>query len=73
MLAAVLADLVDGDDVGVLQIGGGLGLAEEPLHFVRAGQGAGADHLEGHVRFRLVCRAFQTTPMPPRAISSSSS
>ena len=31
MLAVMLADLVDGDDVGVLQVGGGFGLAQESL------------------------------------------
>ena len=49
MLAAMLADLVDGDDVGVLQVGGGFGLAQKSFDLVRAGQGAGADHFQGHV------------------------
>src|SRR5947209_5137089 len=49
MPAAVLADLVDGDDVRVLEVGGGFGLAQESLDLVRAGQGAGADQFDGHV------------------------
>ncbi len=49
MLAIVLADLVDGDDIRVLQVGGSFGLAQEALDLVRAGQGAGTNHLEGHV------------------------
>ena len=40
---------MDGDDVGVLQVGGGFGLAQKSFDLVRAGQGAGADHFQGHV------------------------
>src|ERR1700676_880195 len=37
------------DDVRVLQVGGGFRLAQKSCDLVRAGQGAGADHFEGHV------------------------
>ena len=74
MLAVVLADLVDGDDVGVLQVGGGFGLAQEIVATSSGLARAPARIiLRATSRFRLVCRAFQTTPMPPRAISSRSS
>ena len=45
-LAVVLADLVDGDDVGMHEPGGGLGFGPEtrPVRF--AGQVAAEDHLE---------------------------
>ena len=45
----MLSDLVDGDDIRVLQVGSGFGLAQESSDLVRSGQGAGADHFEGHV------------------------
>jgi hypothetical protein len=45
--AVVLADLVDVDDVGVLELGGGLGLAAEAGPVVFVGVLAGADHLQG--------------------------
>ena len=48
MLALVLADLVDGDDVGVLQGGRGLRLQAETLHVLGSGELAGQDHLDGH-------------------------
>src|SRR5262249_44994607 len=46
--ALVLADLVDLDDVGVLEPGGGLGLGLEAGQVVRAAEVAGQDHLQGH-------------------------
>src|SRR5262249_53889549 len=46
-LAGVLADLVDRDDPGVVELGDGLGLVLEPAELEGAGPGAGADHLEG--------------------------
>jgi hypothetical protein len=56
----------------MLQIGGRLGLTAEPLNLGLAGQPTRII-FNATVRFRLDCRAFQTTPMPPRPISSSNS
>ena len=53
MLAVMLADLVDGDDIRVLQVGRGFGLAQKACDLVRTGQGAGADHFEGHVPIQV--------------------
>jgi hypothetical protein len=47
LLAVVLADLVDGDDVGVVERGDGLGLPAEALALLGGGQLAREDHLEG--------------------------
>lgn len=47
MAALVLADLVDGDDVRVVEVGGGLGLGAEALDLGVAGEAAGENHLEG--------------------------
>ncbi len=48
--AAVLdADLVDGNDVGVAQAGGGRGLGMKSLEVVFIRNSAGQDHLDGHV------------------------
>ncbi len=44
----VLADLVDWDNVGMVEMGGGLGLALEALHVLVGGQLSGEDHLKGH-------------------------
>ena len=44
----VLAPVVHGDDVGVGQVGGGLGLATEALDEVRIGRELGEQHLDGH-------------------------
>ena len=46
MLAVVLADLVDGDDAGVIEQGDGLGLVPEAAEFVVAGEESGPDHLQ---------------------------
>ncbi len=46
-LAIVLADLVDGDDVRVVEPGDGLGLVAEPADLVVGGQRGGPDHLQG--------------------------
>ena len=43
----VLAPVVDGDDVGVGQVGRRLGLAAEPLDEVRVGGELGEQHLDG--------------------------
>ena len=41
---AVFADLVDGQDIGVIEIGGGFGFRAESLHVRGRGQLAGQDH-----------------------------
>ena len=43
----MLADLVDGDDVGVIEVGNRLGLVAEPEEVVARGEPAGQDHLQG--------------------------
>jgi hypothetical protein len=47
VLAVVLADLVDGDEVRVLEVAGRLGLEAEPLHLLGGRQLARPDHLQG--------------------------
>ena len=44
----VLAPVVDGDDVGMVEVGGRLGFAAEPLDEVRVGGELGEQHLDGH-------------------------
>jgi len=46
-MAGVGADLVDGQDVGVVEVGGGLGLGAEALQVGRGRPRAGQQHLEG--------------------------
>ncbi len=48
VLAVVAADFVDGHDVGVVQVGGGLGLLAKAGHIGRAGELTAQDHLERH-------------------------
>jgi len=69
----VFADFVDGNDVRVLQLAAASAFGAETLDEFLAGIGTGQDHFQGHNRLRLVWRALKTTPMPPWAISSSSS
>src|SRR5262245_34494225 len=45
--AVALADLVDLDDVRMLELGDGFGLATEAAALLGAGVGAGCYHLEG--------------------------
>ena len=45
--SSYVADLVEGDDVGMLQLGGGGGFLLEALQFVGVGEAAAADHLQG--------------------------
>jgi hypothetical protein len=47
VLPVMLADLVDGDDVRMIEVGRRLGLSVEALDFRFAGELAGQDHLEG--------------------------
>ncbi len=49
MLPSVLADFVDGDDVGVLQVGGRFGLSQKSFDLVWTGQDACADHFQGQI------------------------
>ena len=46
-LLVVLADIVNGDNVGMVEQGGRLGFQTEAGHVFGQGQTAGADHLEG--------------------------
>jgi hypothetical protein len=46
---ALGADIVDGDDVGVRELGGGAGLALEALEELRSGLLAREEGLDGHV------------------------
>ena len=46
MLALVLADLVDGHDARMIEVGGGLGLGVETFDVGFVGELAGEDHLE---------------------------
>jgi hypothetical protein len=48
VLALVLADLVDRDDVRMVEVGGRLRLGVKALHVGGGGQLAGQDHLERH-------------------------
>jgi hypothetical protein len=56
VVAAVGADLEDGNDVRVAEVGGRLGLAQEALHPLRAAELLGLGHLEGDgaVELRVV-------------------
>ena len=47
VLAVLLADLVDGHDVGVIERCGGLGFALEALNVGRGGELSGENHLDG--------------------------
>ena len=55
--AVGLADVVDLDDVGVLELGDGLGLGQEADRGDGVGVGAGQDHLQAQGRFRRTWRA----------------
>ena len=57
-LAAQLVDLVDLHDVGVLELGDGLGLQSEAGQVVLAGVVARQDHLEGDDAVEADCRAL---------------
>ncbi len=48
MLAFVFADFVDGHDVRMVEVGGGLGFGMKTLHIGRRSQLARQDHLQGH-------------------------
>jgi len=48
MVATALADIEDGHDVRMIQVGGRSRLGSEPNHISAAGEGAADDHLEGH-------------------------
>ena len=63
--AAVLADLIDGDDVVVLDGGRGPGLAQEALPGRGPGGQAGSMALSATARCSCGSSAWKTTPMPP--------
>ena len=71
MLALVLADLEDRHDPRVVELGGSLGLGVEPFDLVLIGKWPAKIILRATVRLRLIWRAWNTTPIPPRAISRS--
>ena len=59
VLALVLADLVDGDDARMVEVGGGLGLDVEPLARRPRRRGCPARIiLSATGRLRLTCRAL---------------
>jgi hypothetical protein len=64
---------VNGDDIGVLEPGRGRRFRLEAADLVFGGSRAGRIIFNATTRFRLICRALYTIPMPPRAISSNSS
>src|SRR5690348_9550096 len=43
----MLTDFVNGNDVRMIEVGGGLGLGAEALHIGRRSELAGEDHLQG--------------------------
>ena len=63
--AAILADLVDGDDVVVLDRRRGSGLAQEALPGPSRAASAGSIALRATIRSRCGSSARKTTPMPP--------
>ncbi len=48
VVPVMLADVVDSNNVGVLQVGGRLGLNPKPPNITLVGQVAGKDHLDRH-------------------------
>ncbi len=48
MLAVMLADFIDGHNVGMIEVARGLGFLVEAAHVLRAGQLPSQDHLQGH-------------------------
>jgi len=48
VMAGVLADFVDRDDIGVVEVGGRLGLMEKPLDLPFGGHLPRQDEFEGH-------------------------
>ena len=63
--AVVLADLVDGDDVVVLDAGGGAGFAQEAFAVLGVGGEGGSMVFRATLRCSSVSSARKTTPMPP--------
>jgi hypothetical protein len=53
-LIVLLADLVDRDDMGVIELGDRLGLVPKAAEIVRAGQGTSPDQFDGHQAIELV-------------------
>jgi hypothetical protein len=69
----MLADLVDGHDVRVVEGRGGLGLLFEPPDRRRRGKLTGPDHLEGDDPVQAQLPGLVTTPMAPAATTPRSS
>ena len=47
-LPILLANVMDGDNMRMLQAGGGFGLDPKTFHGLRTGEGAGEHHFESH-------------------------
>jgi hypothetical protein len=63
--------LVDDRNVGVLQLGGGLGLLHEALTAIGVGDELRRQYLEGYLAVELGVDGSVTIPIPPRLISPS--
>jgi hypothetical protein len=69
----VIPDFVDGDDSRVVQLRGRRRFNMKPLNVGVRREAAPKDHFHGEIRLSFLWRALEMTPIPPRAISSSSS
>jgi hypothetical protein len=70
VLPAGLAELVHGDDPGMIELGGRLSFLAEAVNGGGRCQLGGENGLSATTRPRLSCRALYTRPMPPRPTSS---
>ena len=61
-----LADLVNGDDVRVVEVGNRFGLVPEAAEIIRARQRSGPDQLDGHqaIELFLTCSIDDTHATP---------
>jgi hypothetical protein len=73
VLALVFADLVDGQDVRMVEIGRRLGFPVKARHVRLRRQLARQDHLERHQSIEADLAGLEDDAMPPRAISASTS
>ena len=71
--ALMLAELEHRDDAGVVEPGGDLRLLVEASDLGLVGEGPGQDDLQGNGPIQADLSRRKTIPMPPRAISPSSS
>ena len=67
--AALAADRVDADDVGMIQGRGRLGLVAEPLNCRGSNIAAKGNTFSATRRPSEICSASYTTPIPPRPTS----